>query len=67
MSPKYSPPIAQFAEIINNSDVLCKMVMYMISECVAVRIMQQDIIIVQALYDWPNGITLTARVSLNVG
>ena len=39
----------------------------MISGGVAVRIMQQDMIIVQALYDWPNGITLTAPVSMIVG
>ena len=39
----------------------------MISGGVAVWIMQQDIIIVQELYDWTNGITLTAPVSLIVG
>ena len=32
----------------------------------AVRIMQQDIIIVQAMSDWPNDIISTAPVSLTV-
>ena len=33
----------------------------------AVRIVQQDIIIVQEMSDWPNDIISTAPVSLTVG
>ena len=33
----------------------------------AVRIVQQDIIIVQAMSDWPNDIISTAPISLTVG
>ena len=33
----------------------------------AVRIVQQDIIIVQAMSDWPNDIISTAPISLTMG
>ena len=74
-NPKILAPIPKFAEIVNNPDVSANLL------CdreggeggggggglMAVWIVQQDIIIVQAMSDWPNDIISTAPVSLTVG